>query len=289
MRRLLQKIYGLLCSEGREEMIGKRVSAVIWNDTKNPARGANKRTRFIASYILDDGYGDIESCKEAVPHPERWAYVCFCGNWYAVNAQSYDLIQLVSKDAVHKKRGYAQHEVYSPEEAEFPHLYPHSIGPKYWVDGIYRDFLRIDPNLQVVDHNGIPFGDILTVSNTVVVIGIFFFATDVCIRRPGYVNHVLTHYYNDRSMEERLEKIEVLKGLGIEFWNPFSENIATDEKDKNRQKRAREKGIDMGVIHDDRERIGDVPVMDASDLFADRRADEMPFKEGSNKRRFWIY
>lgn len=54
--------------ENKEEkeykMFGKRVNAVIWNDNKNPARGFNKKTRFVANYIFEDGYGALEECKK---------------------------------------------------------------------------------------------------------------------------------------------------------------------------------------------------------------------------------
>ena len=266
-------------------MFGCRCRAVIWNDVRNPARGLVKRTDFVANYIFDDGYPTLEECKAVVPQPEKWAYVLFHNNWYAVNAQSYRKAIVVSKEHAFVKMSRDGHFRCLQQEAPIPEILEiHNIGPGHWVDGIYCDLLRIDPEISVVRHDGHPYTDAMTISNTVVVVGIQFFATDICIRNGNYVNHAFKHYFNDRSMEDQLEIIRDLRDQGIEYLNPFTQNTAVDEKDKNRQKRAREKGIDMGEIVDDRLVLGGVKVMDDSDIFADQRANGMPY-EGFRRRR----
>lgn len=266
-------------------MYGKRVNAVIWNDVRNPARGEIKRTRFVASYILDDGFASLEECKAAVPEPSKWAYVRFCGNWYAVNADSYRCVIVVSREYVRisEYAGGSDSVVtkHLPKKAFLEGLKdiaPHDIGPRRWTDGVFQDFLRIDPDLQVTYGDGKIYTDPVQFINTVIVLGNFFFATDICIRTDNYVNHVFKHYYNDRSMERVYAEIKGLRSNGIEYWNPFTKNTATDEADKNRQKKAREKDLDMGEINEDREYLGEQKMMDISDTFADARANGMAYE-----------
>ena len=47
-------------SDKRSEMFGRRVVAVVWNEMNR--NGNDKRTRFIANYILDDGFDSLSEC-----------------------------------------------------------------------------------------------------------------------------------------------------------------------------------------------------------------------------------
>jgi len=223
-------------------MYGKRVDAVLWNDFDNPVRGEDKRTKFIANYIFDDGFASLEECASAVPDPEKWAYVCFCENWYAINAQSYISLISVSKEAVYVKESF---DTISRQKKIPKFIRSHDIGPVFWANGIFCDLADIDPYLMVVRYDGVPFLDIVTISNTVVAFGMLFFATDICIRTDNYVWHVFPHYFSSNSMKYKIEKIRNLRKHGFQYWNPFSNNVAVNERDKNKQKRIRENNINF--------------------------------------------
>ena len=258
-------------------MYGKRCNAVIWNDNYNPARGLVKRTRFVASYIMDDGFPSMEECQASLSHPDLWAYFCFCGHWYAIHADSYYQEVLVSKEAVYISKFYQNggsiREKHHPDYNVSEYIVKkHNAGPRKWTDGIYQDLLRIDPELQVLMSNGKPYRGKANLVNTVIIFGTFFFVTDICIRTDNYVRHVFYHYFNERSMDFNWRKIEIFRSQDQEYWNPFSNHTAKDSKDMQKQKRMREKGISMGEIIENREFIGNTKVMDDSDAFADNQA-----------------
>lgn len=241
-------------------MFGKRVKALIWNDFL-PGQ-SDARRWFVANYIFDDGFASLEECKEAVPSPEMWAYVCFCDNWYAVNADSYYRLIVVSKENIHISTGQWQKADSIPSDIEF-----HDIGQKLWTQGIFSDFKVIDPALCVVDSEGYQF-DAVTTSNTVVAFGIPFFTNFIKIKNDRYVRHILAHYYNDNSMAEKMMRVRELREYGFEYWNPMSDEFVYDENAKNRIKRNAEKGIDMGEVHDNRPIIGRYAAMTAEDELA---------------------
>lgn len=176
-------------------------------------------------------------------------------------------------------RGVSSKEKFDPSYRDFESsIKKHKIGPKKWTDGIYQDLLRIDPDLNVVNSKGKPYTGETTIVNTVIAFGTFFFATDICIRTNKYVEHVFYHYYNDRSMESIWLKINHFRKHGIQYWNPFNDNVAMDQNDMRRQKNKREKDIEMGEICENREMFGNTKIMDDSDCFADNRTHGMLYE-----------
>lgn len=157
-------------------MYGKRCNAIIWNDTNNSARRpVDVRSRFVANYIFDDGFSSLEECKNTVPEPEKWAFVRFCGNWYAVNMYSYHSLIVVSKDFVYtstyKKYNRSYHERYAREDYVYPSsLREHYAGDSEWRDGIFQDLRRITDDIVVVKHNNIPYQTMRTIKNTIIVV-----------------------------------------------------------------------------------------------------------------------
>ena len=261
-------------------MFGKRVVAVIWNEMSR--QSGDKRTRFVAYYLFDDGFSSLSECKQNVPEPEKWAYVCFCDNWYAVNSDSYHRTIIATKENI----------ILNEDEIEIidkipPYLSPHRINQRLWMNGIYLDLETIDSNLKVVDSDG-HFPDPVTISNTIVTFGIPCFISEICIRRDTYAKHILTHYFNDRSLECQLEEIKELRDEGYEYWNPFNGERSSNEKEHRRNKRTSEKGIDMGPIINNRIYIGDVRCMNVADEIADYRAQTFykPYRRTYRRKRW---
>lgn len=248
---------------------GKRVNAIIWNDS----RRRDPRTRFVANYIFDDGFDSLDECATAVPRPADYAYVCFCGQWYAVNLVSYHREIVVSREFCHYKRDWdpvrrcSVSEKIAISEFDFPDTMHTDPGRSAWKRGIRTDLERIDADILVCDVSGRPFADRVFINNSIIAFGICFFTNEISIKTDSYVYVVLNHYFGARSVEHfAFSVLPELRKSGVCYWNPYTDDCSYTDSERQAKRRKRESGVDMGEIIDNRQIVNGVKVMDAYDL-----------------------
>ena len=233
------------------------VEAVSWRD--DAELQPDKKNCFYAAYIIDDGFTTIQDAKDGVRkfdlNTRNFVYLFFKRQWYAIHLKSYIKNIIITKEAVHYKENasYINGEDCSHEEFK-----EYLLGrPKFcimqtkgdnkkWQDGIIKDFLLVDKNIKVYDHNFNPisFNSILS-NNVIITFGTYFFVNEICINQDEYVSRVFSHYYSDNSLFQMRRKVRVLRRKEYQYFNPFNGETSKteDEEVKKRNKLLKENGL----------------------------------------------
>ena len=225
-------------------MYAKKVKAVQWMDRY---ASGDQRRHFKALYVFDDGFPTEAACKEKLKElgytANMFAMVRFCGQWYAVNITGYiNFVVVSAENVIYQIERFSDDLVMLPladaVNGNNPAALMFDTDDKKWAEGIEKDLRKIDNDIRIKLRGKNVANNPLIANNVLVTLGREFFRTEICIRTKGYVQNVFSNYYNDRSMEFVLDKIERLRCRGEEYYNPFTGE--TSRNVKQRDKKAKE-------------------------------------------------
>lgn len=230
-------------------MFIKKVQSVIWMQRNY---NGDARRDFKATYVFDDGFLSMQSCEETLRNlgydPRDFAYVFFCGQWYAININSYYSYIIVSNDSLIYPKGQFTpgHNSISRVEwnsSRLPATARLAPDQKHWADGIVHDLMSIDHDIMVSTVDGMISRSSVMFNNIVITLGREYFITEICIRSADYIQHVFGNYYSQKSMSYIKQRIEPLKRAGYEYYNPFTCEASRDKKESDQHAEKSRKGL----------------------------------------------
>ena len=230
-------------------MFTKKVQAVQWLDEY--AKG-DKRRQFCPVYVFHDGFASREEASEFLKHagyrPASFVYVSFCGMWYPVHMYSYAYSITVTKDSTFIVPSAFAGAFELPSKKLKAVRWPAERRPtagRKWTPGIVHDMFLMDKELSVLTVSGDTVTEAMF-TNAVILVGIPAFATEICIKTDTYISHVLSHYYNQKSLRYLFQDdIAPARQDGIQYMNPFSKTSSRTkyEADKKLEKRIADAGL----------------------------------------------
>lgn len=206
-------------------MFNKVVDAVVWDDCRKPGR----RESFAAEYVFDEGFSSLDECAGILVDPEKYVYLWFCDQWYAINGRGRKSWLVITKNSCYEvSRGRVLKTllpVYNFKETFF-----HDSGRKRWPAGIFLDLVHIDPNLELQGCDGIPAKSLVETSNAAFMFGSLFFSSAL---RLDYdcLSHVLPHYFEGKELERKWNVADRLMQDHAFSWNPFTGECYRSEEE----------------------------------------------------------
>lgn len=211
---------------------GKRVSSISWDDY----RSCDNKKEFDAEYIFDDGFDSIDEIKAALPEPEKYVYVRFCDQWYAVNGRGRSFWLVVAADKCYEcSSGIIR--IFPLAAYSFPKIHYHDAGRSRWREGVFLDLVRIDPDIEVQSADGQPAGDLTEASNTIIMFGSLFFTGELLVGSDGILNNVLPYYYGGDDLDKKWAEADRLRRSMVYSWNPFTGECSHSEAVRDNRKR----------------------------------------------------
>ena len=233
------------------DMFARKMQSVLWNDEKALREGRVAKRNFESLYVFDDGYETKEELIGVITTagiiPNRFVYICFCEMWYAVHIYTYERYLVISKESIY----YRFHNSFEPgplrsdgfPEGTVRYILPCTAHNKKWQDGVARDILMADPDIHVEYADGSTVRDTSILwNNTVITFGRMFFAREIRITTDSYTSHVLSNYYNDRSLNFEYDRILQLRREGYMYYNPFTGEASKTPKERSAKEKMRLEG-----------------------------------------------
>ena len=236
-------------------MFARKVQSAIWNDDR---WGGDPKRSFTSTLIFDDGFPSQEDllgymASRDLPL-ERFVVVQFCDMWYAVNFVNNFTHILVTGERVwymtncnQPKPDVVPADELKAGDLEVPELV---ATDRPWQDGLIRSVEMIDIGTRLTQVRAGKeqpvLYDSLIWNHTLFLLAMHFFASPICIRDNDYTEHVLSAYFNDRSIRAMVPTIFGLRKQGIEYWNPFTLETCRNYNEKKKLEKEKLGDLDPG-------------------------------------------
>ena len=224
-------------------------------DKQAKKEGRDARRSFESLYIFDDGYASQKEISDAVYNHgfkrEKYVYVRFCGMWYAVHIESYNVYVVISKDNIFYKLPFTESSYKEPaagfdSKSVLPYVGTMFPDNKNWQDGIAQDMMMADPDIVVQANDDKPLSPYTAFWNNVVItFGRMFFAREIRIVTDNYTSHVLSNYYSNRSLDYVYDDIATLRQEGYQYYNPFTGEKSKTERERTKKEKEKLKGLEV--------------------------------------------
>lgn len=224
-----------LTEKGSEEAMRKKVTPISWPD----CRKSGHILHFDAEYDFDSGFAQQDMCKSVIPDADKYVYLLFCGQWYAINGRGARSWQVVTAENCYEWNAGSIKVVPLPEY-EFPDINYHDAGRSRWQPGIFRDLVLIDNRLTLFDSACSMIHQLTEISNAVCMFGSLFFSTELPLFADELLERVLPYYFEGDMLERKWEEADRLSRGNVYSWNPFTGETSGSKVVYDHKKREKE-------------------------------------------------